>query len=341
MTVFQTCFILWAALLPARAADLPLDSAWSASQALLSRAARPTGPRIRAAGPGGCVFDGRFGRPAAPADAAAAWARSRAVSVGETHDQANDHLVQLEALKAMFAAHGKKTVVGFEMLNMNLQSVLDAYAAGRLSEAEFLEQADWKKEWGFPFPLYKPIFDFIREQGLQAIALNAPRSLVARTARLGLDGLSPEEKAILPRNMQLSSDPRYRAFLKEAFGGHGRQAAYRAFRAEALRDPNLKGMPVVSWEHYLEAMMIWNEVMADRVAQRLNQDAGSAVLVAAGNGHVMYGAGIPFGISRRAPGAAQTTVFTEGGPTCPSALPEGLAGIADYVWVVPHTAAQP
>lgn len=287
----------------------------------------PLSPSRPSQGPGACVFSGSSGAPASPKAVAEALARSRAVSVGETHDQANDHLAQLEVLKGLAAAHGDRVTVGFEMLHSGLQGVLDEYASGKLSEEEFLRQADWQKEWGFPFALYKPLFDFIRERGLKAAALNAPRGLVTKTARLGLEGLSAEEKARLPKDMKLSDDPRYMEFLRAAFGGHGKAAP--ALRA-------LAAMPNVTWEHYLEAMMIWNEVMADNAAARLNADPGSAFLVVAGNGHVMYNAGIPYGLSRRAPDAAQATFYTEGAGSCPASLPADLSGLADFVWMVPH-----
>ena len=299
----------------------PLESAWA-----LARELRP----VRAApqGPGACLFAGSGGGPASAQAVAAALSRSRAVSVGETHDQAGDHLAQLEVLRALAASRADQVAVGFEMLNESLQGVLDDYASGKLSESEFLRAADWQNEWGFPFPLYKPLFDFVREHRLKALALNAPRGLVAKTARVGLEGLSPEERARLPRDMALSQDPRYLDFLKAAFGGHG--AAAREFRSLA--------MPGVTWEHYLQAMMIWNEVMSANAAGYLDAHPDGALLVAAGNGHVMYGAGIPFGISRRAPGAGQTTFFTEGRSDCPSALPADLSGLADFVWLVPHSA---
>ncbi|MCX5795067.1 MAG: ChaN family lipoprotein [Elusimicrobia bacterium] len=310
--------------------DLP--SAVLAAALLLAPAGKrgPAGPAAPSSGPGACVLAGATGQPAPPQAVAEAIARSRAVSVGETHDQANDHLAQLEVLKALAASHGDKVAVGFEMLNESLQGVLDDYAAGRLSEAEFLAKADWQKEWGFPFALYKPLFDLIREHRLKALALNAPRGLVTKTARVGLEGLTPEERALLPKDMALSQDPRYMEFLKAAFGGHG--AAAKEFR--------LLAMPGVTWEHYLQAMMIWNEVMAANASAYLNADSGSALLVVAGNGHVMYGAGIPFGIGRRAPGALQTTFYTEGSSECPASLPEGLSGMADFVWFVPHAASR-
>jgi uncharacterized iron-regulated protein len=314
-------------LVPAGLHAAALEAAWNAAPGLRLNPPARSRP---AQGPGACVFSGAGGQPASLPAVAEALARSRAVSVGETHDQANDHLAQLEVLKGLAAAHGGKVTVGFEMLNEGLQGVLDDYASGGLSEEEFLRKADWQKEWGFPFALYKPLFDFIRERGLKAAAINAPRNLVTKTARLGLEGLSAQEKARLPEDMKLSDDPRYRAFLRAAFAGHGGASAQ--FRALA--------MPSVTWEHYLQAMMVWNEVMAANAASRLNADPDSAFLVVAGNGHVMYGAGIPFGISRRAPAAAQATFYTEGGASCPASLPEDLAGLADFVWLVPHDAGR-
>jgi len=307
---------------PARDAG-SLETAWA-----LSRTFKPglTGHVPSPSGLGSCVFASATGRPASAQAVAEAIARSRVVSVGETHDQANDHLAQLEVLKSLAASPGDQVAVGFEMLNESLQGVLDDYASGKLSESEFLQKADWQKEWGFPFSLYKPIFDFIRDHRLKALALNAPRKLVTKTARLGLEGLSIEDGAMLPKDMALSQDPRYLEFLKAAFGGHGSPAS----------SLSLLAMPGVTWEHYLQAMMIWNEVMAANAAAYLNANSDSALLVLAGNGHVMYGSGIPFGIGRRAAGASQTTFYTEGSSNCPASLPERLSGMADFVWLVPH-----
>ncbi len=79
--------------------------------------------------PGLCVFSGVGGSALGAQAFEAAIRASDVVCVGETHDQANDHLAQLEALKALYGARGQKTAVGFEMLNLTLQPVLDDYAA--------------------------------------------------------------------------------------------------------------------------------------------------------------------------------------------------------------------
>ena len=100
-------------------------------------------------GPGFCIFGGWSGKPfnTEAAFRSVIW-KSDVVYVGETHDQIKDHLAQLEALKALRVVRGVKVAVGFEMLNMTLQPVLDDYVFGKLSEEEFLQKADWAKEWG-------------------------------------------------------------------------------------------------------------------------------------------------------------------------------------------------
>lgn len=268
--------------------------------------------------PGLCVFSGTDGAALAGGAAfKAAIRESDVVYVGESHDQANDHLAQLEALKALHEARGGGVVAGFEMLNLTLQPVLDAYASGKLTEAEFLRQADWQKEWGFDFNLYKPLFDFIREKKLKALALNLPKRIVARIARAGLAGLTPEERAYLPANLQVTTDERYIAYIRESFDGQ--MAAMFKF------------------ENYLAAMSSWNEAMGARLADFLNSNPGFAGLAVAGSGHIIYNAGIPASLKARAPGARGLSFFMQGADACPAALPAADRGLADYIWYARHT----
>ncbi len=200
--------------------------------------------------PGFCIFNGVTGLPESMESISKVISRSRVVLVGETHDQANDHLVQLEVLEMLHKVKNRKTVVGLEMLNMKLQPLLDLYAGGEISEEKFLKKSNWKKEWGVPFELYKPVFDYIRRHNLRAIALNVPRRLVARVARVGLEGLVPEEKKELPENMELSSDPRYIKHLKKVFSEHsaprraaGRGLPPRPTRSGPRNGPGLTASP--------------------------------------------------------------------------------------------------
>ena len=248
---------------------------------------------------------------------AGAVAASDVVYVGESHDQANDHLAQLEALEALYAARGGKVAVGFEMLNVTLQPVLDDYASGAISEAEFLRRADWQKEWGFDFNLYKPLFDFIREKKLAARALNLPKKIVSHIAMNGLASLPAEEAASLPAGMQVNTDERYVAYVRSSFEGH-------------MAD-------MFKFENYLAAMSAWNEAMGANMAAFLNANKGYAGLVVAGGGHVIYNAAIPASLKARAPWVRGLSFYLKGAEACPAAAQAGDAGLADYVWYVPHS----
>ncbi len=303
--------------------------------------ARPAGAE---AAPGFCVFNGKSGAPLA-GDAAfkALLKDADAVFSGESHDQMKDHLAQLEALRALGAARGEKVVVGFEMLNMTLQPVLDEYAAGKLTEEEFLAKADWKTEWGFDFNLYKPIFDFIRANKLKALALNLPRKVVSTIARAGLDGLSPEQKKYLPAKVEITKNEAYIKYIRDSFENHGKARAdgEKAFLRQYILGKRNKGMgDMFTFENYLAAMSAWNEAMGARLADFLNANPGFAGQVIAGAGHVIYNAGIPASVASRAGGLRQVSFYPQDASACPAVFPAGDSGLADFVWYIDHSAGR-
>ncbi len=249
--------------------------------------------------------------------------KSDVVYVGETHDQALDHLAQLEALKAMRIARGSKIAVGFEMLDQTLQPVLDDYAAGNISENDFLAKTGWEKEWGFDFKLYKPLFDFIAANHLRALALNVPREVVAKIARQGLGSLDADEKRYLPENVTVTQHKKYNEYLKASFAGHGDSPMAKMF----------------TMENYLASMAAWNEGMGARVADFVNANPGYEVLVIAGNGHLMYNAAMPASVKARAKTARQVSFYTENASACPAIMPAANKDMANYIWYLKHPKA--
>ncbi len=285
-------------------------------------AAAPGPAGVRESG-GFCIFDGTVGTPLAGGQTfIAAVSRADVVLVGETHDQLKDHQAQFEALKALSEARGPAIAVGFEMLNLTLQPVLDDYAAGRLTEAEFLAKADWKNEWGFDFGMYKPLFDLIREKKLRALALNLPKKVVSKIARVGLDALPAEDKQYLPAGLQVTANELYISYVRESFEGHG--------------DSPMSGM--FKFENYLAAMSAWNETMGARMAEFLNANPGFAGLVIAGSGHVIFNAGIPASIASRTAGLRQASFYPRPAAACPASFPAEDSGLADFVWYKDYAA---
>ena len=246
--------------------------------------------------------------------------KSDVVYVGENHDEPLDHMAQLEALKAMRIARGSKIAVGFEMVVSTLQPVLDDYAAGKITEDEFREKADWKTGKGFDFGLYKPLFDFVIQHKLRALALNVPRSIVKKIARTGLESLTPEEKQHLPPDFTVTKHKKYNEYLKESFSGHGSTSTVNTF----------------AFDNYLASMAAWNEGMGSRIVTFLNENPGYSVLVIAGNGHLVYNAAIPASVKARLKGLRQASFLTENALKCPETMPKEHKDMANYIWYINH-----
>jgi uncharacterized iron-regulated protein len=239
-------------------------------------------PRVAAA-PG--VLPAALVVMASPSGALADWGAfadglmsARVIAVGEKHDEASHHEVQAKVLAAA-AERDPHLVVGLEMVSQNQQQSLDDFQSGKMSEADFA--AWWKKNWGFDYGMYKPVFDAARAKNIKIFGLNAPIALVIAVAKKGLSGLTPAERASLPSSIEESSDARYRAFVKDSLAGHK--------------------LPPDAMVHMIEAQAVWNETMGAKTAELA---ATSRVLVIAGQGHVFWRAGVPESAARRGAGPA-------------------------------------
>ena len=245
-------------------------------------------------------------------------ADARVVFVGETHTRYDHHLSQLAVLRAMHERHGK-VAVGVEWFQQPFQQHLDDYVAGRIGEAEMLERTGYFDRWRFDYRLYRPVVQYAREKGIPIIALNAAKETTDRVSEVGVDGLSPEERAGFPEIDR--SNEAYARRLKQTFDQHPTG-------------------PKRSFDRFLEVQLTWDESMADRAARYLRENPDHRLVVMAGSGHIAYGHGIPDRVKRRLPGIKAVSVMFENGyPVSPDladilvfspekALPEqGLLGL--------------
>ncbi|MCU0895368.1 MAG: ChaN family lipoprotein, partial [Rhodospirillales bacterium] len=164
--------------------------------------------------PGGW-FDPATGRGIGEAEVLGRASAARTVLLGEVHDDPDHHAWQLTVASALHA-HGRPLVIGVEMLPRSAQPALDAWTAGRSSEAEFLKAVRWTETWGHDPELYLPLFRFARDRHIPMLALNVEQTLVAKVARNGWAAVPVAER-------QGVGDPAPAA------------EAYRRSLAEALR----------------------------------------------------------------------------------------------------------
>ena len=105
--------------------------------------------------------------------------KSDIIFVGETHTNYSHHLNQLEIIKKIYA-EDKNITVAFEMLQEQFQPVLDNYTSGKINEKEFLQKSEFITRWGYDYRLYSPIFKFIAENKIPAVALNIDSAIVKK-----------------------------------------------------------------------------------------------------------------------------------------------------------------
>lgn len=228
------------------------------------------------------------------------------VFIGEVHDNAEHHLIQVQILQKLLD-NEPGFAVGIEFLPHPVQPVLDRFMAWKIDEQELLEQTDWSGNWGFPFSFYRPLFHLIRKQGETLLALNAPNKLVKKVARTGLAGLTAQERDQLAKTINLEDQP-HRAYLKAVFQGHAQGQ-------------------LNNFDFFYQAQCAWEETMAERIAG-YRQKHPVKMAVFCGNGHIVNKFGIPDRVHRRQATSLATLLLK---PLHGSKVIDPQE--ADYVWL--------
>ena len=213
-------------------------------------------------------------------------AQAGVVFLGEIHDDPTGHAVELAILDGLAArANGRPVVLAMEMFEADVQTVLDEYFAGTISERDFLEAA---RPWSNYATDYRPLVEFAKANGMRVVASNAPVRYVRAVGRgASLEALSPLALATLPPlPVAPASDAMAAAFSDAMAGmtGHGGPSLDAMTAAQNLRDAS----------------------MAFRTAEALCAGAaGDRPLVVHVNGgfHTAGGRGIPEHLARFAPTA--------------------------------------
>ena len=236
------------------------------------------------------------------------------VFVGEAHDNPEHHLIQTQILQALWARRGR-LAVAIEYLPGSAQGAIDRYLDGESTEQEFLTQSAWEETWGYDYHLYRPLILSARLNGGKVIALNAPREVVRKVARQGLEGLSAEERAELPPDIDLN-DKAHRAYLREVYQqhAHGR---------------------LKHFEYFYQAQCVWEDTMAHHLAAHMVANSGPVVAFS-GNGHIVNKFGIPNRTIKRFPTSMVTIM--------PYSLNKSIdikKETADYVWLSSDCSRRP
>ena len=252
----------------------------------------------------GTIISSRLGQPVTIEELLNDLNSSRITYVGEKHTNRAHHDIQLQIIQAVYE-NNPNMVVGMEMFDHTYQDVLDLWSKGELTQKDFLRKSHWYANWRYDFSLYSDILEYIKQHNIRLVGLNIPNHIPPKIREGGIENLSDEEKAHLPRKIDTTYTD-HRAYLKKVFEEHKSH-----FKRE------------VEFEDFYAAQVVWEDAMAEMIAHNLND---SVMVVLAGNGHIQFKYGIPDRAFKQT-AASYRTVYLE--PVGNELQPD----IADYIWV--------
>lgn len=277
--------------------------------------------------------------------------------VGETHDNAVAHLLEAELLRRADESFGaaspkrRDVALSLEMFESDVQTVLDEYLAGLISERHFLLSS---RPWRNYETDYRPLIEYARARRLPVIAANAPARYVSRVSNQGPQSLGALSKDAVkdwlpPLPFPPASEAYAAKFQRFMSGGVAAAPAHTPAPAPAQTTPPQTPPPAAPAAaqvsahgtlHLLEAQTLRDASMAYRVAEFLKRGRDPLVVQVNGTFHSEERMGVPEQLARYRP-KARTVVVTivadEGFPEFDAAR---LARLGDFVIITDPAAAR-
>lgn len=261
------------------------------------------------------VIDARAGGTVSWAAMVDSLAGADVVFLGEQHDDASTHRLELAVLEGL-AARGRSVTLALEMFERDVQPLLDRYLAGRATGTELRAGA---RPWPNYDGDYAPLVEFARARGWPVVASNVPRPIASAVGRGGLaavDTLSTTGRTYVAAELSCPDD-RYRSkFIAEmaGMGGHG---GADSAAAQAML------------QRFYQAQCVKDETMGESVAAAVAP--GRVVVHVNGSFHSDERLGTVTRALRRRPSARALVVSFVPAPLAAMLDPVALAARGDYV----------
>lgn len=240
------------------------------------------------------------------------------VYLGERHDSAADHATQLEIIEALYAEN-PNMAIAMEMFQRPFQPVLDAYLAGAITETELFIQSEYNERWGFSWEFYAPIIRFAQTRQLPIIALNAPSEISQQVARQGLESLEGEDFRYIPDVSDINTQNlAYQDFVQASFGEHSGHGDF-------------------NFENFFAAQVLWDETMAMSITEFRQANPDTQIVVLAGQGHVVFGYGIPDRVARRLDSQLDQQIVILNPPEAMDSEDAEGTQVGDVLWYSPSS----
>lgn len=253
--------------------------------------------------------------------------------VGETHTDAVGHTVEAELLRRADEHYAQRRAVALslEMFERDVQTVVDEYLGGLITERHFLLSS---RPWNNYETDYRPLVEYARAHHLPVIAANAPARYVSRVSAQGpasLSSLSKEARAWLPPLPFPVASAAYASKFNE-FMSSGMAApppapaGAQAAPANPHAQPNPHG-----GAHLLEAQTLRDASMAYAISEFLKRGRDPLVVQVNGTFHSEERMGVPEQLAhyRKRARAVVVTMVTDANRTGFDAA--SMSALGDFI----------
>lgn len=289
------------------------------------------------------VFDAK-GAPVTLEQLVEAVGAADAVFVGEQHNDAGAHLLEAELLQRAFLRYARgeekgrrEVVLSLEFFERDVQTVLDEYLAGLISERHFLAST---RPWKNYETDYRPLVEFARAHKIPVVAANAPARYVSRVTQNGPESLSAlfeESRRSLPPLPVAPASTAYAEKFNAFLRGEAESAAAAAApvttpvtgQAGGVVNPHAQAPQHGGAAlHLLDAQNLRDASMGHAVAESLKRRKRALVLHYNGAFHSEGRLGVPEQVARYRKGARLLVVTAVPASAYDAAR---MSGLGDYV----------
>ncbi len=243
------------------------------------------------------------GQPLGWQDVVDACTWAEVIVLGELHDDAVGHAIQLAIVCDVTALECSCTALAMEMLERDEQQLVADYYDDIIDKNQFARltfSSKWAGEGSWD-AWYQPIIDAARRAGSPTIAANAPRRYVRLARADGYSALGniPEPRRSLFDLPVSQKTGAYRRRFLELMQGMGRH--------DDPDDDAQHSIPTGQIEGMYRSQLVWDATMAMSVVNALRDDADRVIMLV-GQFHSDFNGGTVQEIRRRSPTSNVLTI---------------------------------
>lgn len=183
------------------------------------------------------IYDSKKKKQIALADIIADMKKADVLFFGEEHDDSIGHVLEAETFKQLNVAYPQQVALSMEMFQTDIQTVLDEYLAGLISEKNLINDG---RAWS-NYVDYKPLINYAKENKLPVIAANAAARYSNAVTKNGLAVLNQfsggAKNFFAPLPIDTATGRYYEKFTA-LLGGHG-MGSMKVYQAQNFWDATM------------------------------------------------------------------------------------------------------